>query len=727
METNTQFGKYEIRNKLGSGATSDVYLALDTILDRLVALKILKPALVSDQQGFARFTKEAQTAGKLFHDHIATVFDMGEESGRYFIAMQYIEGISLDQFIKKNGPLPWADVQRLIDQVGGALSYAHQQGFLHRDIKPNNIMVSEQGDFVLTDFGLTRAMLQTGMLTTTGAVLGTPAYIPPEVWNGKNATEQSDQYSLACVIDEAITGSARFSGQTPQVIITKHLIEHPDFNNYPAGIEENVKHILQKALSKTSTNRFKSIDAFIAALKSPKDFDARAYLSGIDEKKRSAAEKQALEKLKKKRRRKVRRIISLILIGVITIACGVLYLVYKDDIQAVANVLRGENQTENNTPVSVSDVEQQTEQFTSTEDSNAIIEATIPPETKADEPNPTNTNTLSATSPSTATATAEPTHTSTPTNTPTEQIAPVGEEQVPLGSGVEVKTIENEPTSLVTYFLRGDGSAIEGKNIYLYSQKQDLSGNWITDNRLDYKRTDNAGSVTFNVEPGEYIVSADFDGYNWGSAHDVEGEANVKVESGKTTQLVLRLARIRVGFVFANGNMVNGKNVYIYTQQKDTANEWVTNYRVDYKRTDNSGEVIFDVAPGNYIIGCDFDGYNWGDAKDVEGKANIPLRPGEVQQIVQELGAIVVELKDSSGNPISGDNVYIYYQEADVNNNPTVGSRIDYNRTNNTGRVSFVVTPGVYAFHHDDTTYYNIEVLEGKTTVTDGTNMTYED
>jgi len=173
--------------------------------------------------------------------------------------------------------------------------------------------------------------------------------------------------------------------------------------------------------------------------------------------------------------------------------------------------------------------------------------------------------------------------------------------------------------------------------------------------------------------------------------------------------------------------MVQGKYVYLYTQQLNTANQWVTKDRVNYYRTDNSGEVVFDVTPGNYIASAEFQGYNWGDAVDVMGEANIPLKSGEILQVVENLGAIVVELKDVDGNPIDGGYVYIYYQENDVNDNPTAGSRIDYKRTDNTGRVEFVLTPGFYSYSYDDQYYYNIEVLPGKTTITDRTKTTYED
>ena len=168
----TRLGKFEILSSLGSGATAEVYRAHDTVLGRDVALKVLKPALVADLTAFERFVQEARAAAVLFHPHIATVLDMGESDGRYFIAMRYYPGRSLDHIIKEQGPLSWEEALRMVEQVGSALDYAHGEGFLHRDVKPSNILRTPQGEYILTDFGLTRAMMSTGLTSHTGAVLG---------------------------------------------------------------------------------------------------------------------------------------------------------------------------------------------------------------------------------------------------------------------------------------------------------------------------------------------------------------------------------------------------------------------------------------------------------------------------------------------------------------------------------------------------------------------------
>jgi eukaryotic-like serine/threonine-protein kinase len=257
-------GKYQIHEKLGEGATAEVYRAVDTSLNREVALKLLKPALVPDPSAFARFVQEAQAAARLFHNHIATVLDMGDAEGRYFISMRYISGKSLDKILKDSGPLPWSETLRMARQIGEALDYAHAEGFLHRDVKPSNIMRDEKGNFWLTDFGLTRAMMSTGLTSHTGAVLGTPSYIAPEVWQGESATPATDQYSLACVVYEMLTGEVLFTGETPPAVMTAHVLRQADIvGKLQVRISPVAEAALKKALSRKPDERFSTIDLFL--------------------------------------------------------------------------------------------------------------------------------------------------------------------------------------------------------------------------------------------------------------------------------------------------------------------------------------------------------------------------------------------------------------------------------------------------------------------------------
>jgi serine/threonine protein kinase len=258
-----KLGKYELIRKLGEGATADVYLAREDDLQREVALKVLKPALVADGNTFLRFRQEARAAAGLFHPHIATVLEMDEADGRYYIAMRYVDGRSLDQIIKANGPLPERETLRMAGQIAEALDFAFRKGFLHRDVKPGNILRDHEGNYVLTDFGLTKALMSTGLSSDSRAILGTPPYIAPEIWLGQKTGPATDQYALACVIYEALTGDVLFSGETPPAVMTAHVLTGPNFGKIP----QVFRAVLTKALAKEPQNRFASMFEFWDALR----------------------------------------------------------------------------------------------------------------------------------------------------------------------------------------------------------------------------------------------------------------------------------------------------------------------------------------------------------------------------------------------------------------------------------------------------------------------------
>ena len=697
MEKNKQFGRYKIEKQIGSGATSDVYLAYDTKMERDVALKILKPALVADLASFNRFTKEAQAAGKLFQDHIATVLDMGENEGRYYIAMRYIEGESLDKRIKRSGPLPWKDVKKLAKQIGSAISFAHSQGYLHRDIKPNNILVDKNGNYILTDFGLTYAMLDSGMTSTSGAVLGTPPYIPPEIWNGQESNSLSDQYSFACVIDEAITGTQLFSGNT-QEIIAKHLVKQLEIKGYPKEVPENVKFIIQKALSRQSNDRFEDIDAFVNKLIDPSSFNAIAFLRKIRSEEQSLTDKRNLEKIKAKKKRKVLSILLgiptliLILLGVYR------FLIYQSE-----------------------SAFQETDQ-------DMVLLDTIP-NTDVIEILETSTMEAPPSAAEISTLTSVPTAISTPTQKLVQnangiiQYEPFMEPgiQVQQGSGVEITTLDGEQTGLSVNFYYGDGKPIENVYVTVYTQTKDFSGNSITDDSVSDGRTNEAGAIIFEVPAGTYVVSAKFNGYTWGNAIDVNGQTDIQVENGQQTRMVARLSRLQVGFVYADGSMVENKYVQVYKQEEDISGQWVATDSYIDGRTDNSGMCEFDLAAGNYIVQTKFDGYNWGDTiGNSKGEANIPLESGNITRLIMQLGRMVVAVRDASGNPVDNKYVQVLYQENDLNGNPVAGSQVIDGRTKNTGTAEFDLTPGIYTVRIDKTYSYDIVVETGKVTSTDG-------
>jgi len=260
-------GKYEIVELIGSGAYAEVYKAMDTVLRRTVALKLLKPSLLSDDEAVARFLQEAQTAANLIHPHIAWVWDLGELDGRYYLAMRYIDGQSLDKVLKTKGQLSWDEAIKYITQISDALTFAHASSLVHRDIKPQNIMISPRDGAVLTDFGLVRAMEAGSIGTRTGALMGTPAYMAPEIWQGEPAGPAADQYSLACVLVEMLTGKPLFSGPTPPAVMRQHLMEGPHLPvSWPAGCPTGFTAIIQQALDQNPAERYPDIPAFMSAL-----------------------------------------------------------------------------------------------------------------------------------------------------------------------------------------------------------------------------------------------------------------------------------------------------------------------------------------------------------------------------------------------------------------------------------------------------------------------------
>ncbi|HWQ14696.1 MAG TPA: serine/threonine-protein kinase, partial [Roseiflexaceae bacterium] len=216
-------GRYEIIAPLGSGGMAVVYRARQTDLDRVVALKILPPELGLDKSYIARFLQEARSAAALEHPHIVPIFDVGAAEGLHYIAMKYIQGETLKDLALREGALPLERAVGLLEQVAGALDYAHSQGVIHRDIKPTNMMVDRGGWVYLTDFGLARGSAGAG-LTLAGTVMGTPEYMSPEQAQGQaNLGPASDIYALGVVLYELLTGAMPFHADTPMGMLVARL------------------------------------------------------------------------------------------------------------------------------------------------------------------------------------------------------------------------------------------------------------------------------------------------------------------------------------------------------------------------------------------------------------------------------------------------------------------------------------------------------------------------
>ena len=248
--------RYQIIKSIGEGGMANVYLANDTILDRMVAVKVLRGDLANDEKFVRRFQREALSASSLSHPNIVEVYDVGEDNGEYYIVMEFIEGKHLKSLIKKRGKLPVSEAVDIVMQIADGLSVAHDSYIIHRDIKPQNIMILENGVAKITDFGIAMAMNST-QLTQTNSVMGSVHYLPPEQASGKGSTLQSDIYSMGILLYELLTGKLPFRGENAVEIALKHLKEEiPSIKDEVPNIPQSVENIIIKATAKNPKNRY---------------------------------------------------------------------------------------------------------------------------------------------------------------------------------------------------------------------------------------------------------------------------------------------------------------------------------------------------------------------------------------------------------------------------------------------------------------------------------------
>jgi eukaryotic-like serine/threonine-protein kinase len=244
-------GRYTPLHLLGSGGMAKVYLVHDELLGRKVALKVLKEQYAKDEEFAERFRREAQSAAALSHPHIVPVYDYGEEeNGPSYIAMEYVPGGTLGDRLRRDGPLECAEAARLASQVAEALGFAHDRGIIHRDIKPQNVLLTGAGDAKVADFGIARVASR-GAISRTSIVLGTAAYISPEQAMSEPVGPASDLYSLGIVLYEMLTGSVPFEAETPVGVAMRHVHESPppakEINpDVPAGMDALVMRLLAK-------------------------------------------------------------------------------------------------------------------------------------------------------------------------------------------------------------------------------------------------------------------------------------------------------------------------------------------------------------------------------------------------------------------------------------------------------------------------------------------------
>ena len=268
MSSKVLAGRYELFEKIGEGGMSVVYKAKDRLLNRYVAIKVLKPEFIKDQKFIESFRRESQAAASLSHPNIVNIFDVGQEGNIHYIVMELVEGKTLSELIHETGPLPYQKVIELTKQIASALSVAHKHQIIHRDVKPHNVLITTDGTAKLTDFGIAKAINASTIVDTTGGgIMGSVHYFSPEQARGGYVDEKSDIYSLGIVMYEMLTGRVPFDGDNPVNIALMHInSEMVPPSKLIAGIPPALERIVLKATDKYQTNRFGSADDLIKAL-----------------------------------------------------------------------------------------------------------------------------------------------------------------------------------------------------------------------------------------------------------------------------------------------------------------------------------------------------------------------------------------------------------------------------------------------------------------------------
>ncbi|MFD2116910.1 Stk1 family PASTA domain-containing Ser/Thr kinase [Paenibacillus yanchengensis] len=259
-------GRYEIISRIGGGGMALVYKANDILLNRKVAVKILRQQFVHDEEFITRFRREAQSAAALSHPNVVSIYDVGEEEDTHYIVMEYIEGRNLNEIIKEYAPLQVEEAVDIAIQIGDALDHAHSNHIIHRDIKPHNILVGNNGRVKVTDFGIARAVTSS-TITQTGSVIGSVHYFSPEHAKGISTGEKSDLYSLGIVLYQMLTAQLPFLGESPISVALKHLQEDfADPRTINATIPQSVENIIIKAMRKNPDQRYATATEMIADL-----------------------------------------------------------------------------------------------------------------------------------------------------------------------------------------------------------------------------------------------------------------------------------------------------------------------------------------------------------------------------------------------------------------------------------------------------------------------------
>ena len=278
-------GRYELEELVGTGGMSSVYRSHDQLLERRVALKILHPHYGEDDEYVERFRREARAVAQLSHPNIVTVIDRGEDDGQQYIVFEYVDGENLKEALERTGPFPTRRALELAIEIADAPAFAHEHGLIHRDVKPQNVLLTPDGDAKVTDFGIARSLDVEHGVTQTGTVLGTSNYLSPEQASGKPTTPATDVYSLGVVIFELLTGDVPFPGENFVAVAMKHMNEEPpDVLERRPDVSLRLAAAIDRALEKDPARRFPTMDQFawelrqcLAELDAPEE--ARTFIA----------------------------------------------------------------------------------------------------------------------------------------------------------------------------------------------------------------------------------------------------------------------------------------------------------------------------------------------------------------------------------------------------------------------------------------------------------------
>jgi serine/threonine protein kinase len=317
-------GRYRLESKLGSGGMSTVYLALDEVLDRPVAVKLLHREISEEADQLERFRREARAAARLSHPNLVGVIDAGEDDGRPYIVFEYIEGRTLKRRIQEEGGLPVDEAVAYAIEIGRGLTAAHARKLVHRDVKPQNVLIDPAGRAKVTDFGIARSLEQKGM-TATGRVLGTTDYVSPEQAMGEDVDERSDVYSLGVVLYEMLTGDVPFQAETQVGVAMKHVNEPmPDVQAKRPEVSAAVASVVDRATTKDQRDRYGSVAQMVRDLEQTLEVEA-ARRGGTSGEATSVLDSVPSSRRRLGGRRRSRLGIAMGIVGIALIAAGAIF------------------------------------------------------------------------------------------------------------------------------------------------------------------------------------------------------------------------------------------------------------------------------------------------------------------------------------------------------------------------------------------------------------------